>query len=166
MGSRQAGRGTNTPIGFTLGGSGVPRHNQGMVRIEIDYQGDLHCRAEHAPSHASMQTDAPVDNQGRGASFSPTDLLATALGTCMLTTMGIVARREGIPIEGSTATVDKEMTTTGPRRIARLTAHVHLSVPRSADPKGLLERTGLECPVNRCLHPDVERVIEFHWRPE
>jgi putative redox protein len=137
-----------------------------MVRIEIDYQGDLHCRAEHAPSHTSMQTDAPVDNQGRGASFSPTDLVATALGTCMLTTMGIVARREGIAIEGSTATVDKEMTTEGPRRIARLTAHIHFSVPRSADPKNLLEHAGLTCPVARTLHPDVKQVIEFHWSPE
>ena len=79
-----------------------------MVRIDADYQGDLHCQAVHGPSRTTLQTDAPVDNQGRGESFSPTDLVATALAVCVLTTMGIVARREGIPMQGSTATADKE----------------------------------------------------------
>ncbi len=135
-----------------------------MVRIDAGYQGELHCQAVHGPSQTTLQTDAPVDNQGRGESFSPTDLVATALATCVLTTMGIAARREGIPMEGSTATAEKEMTTVSPRRIARLTVHVHLSIPRSADPKGVLERAGLGCPVHRSLHPDVEQIIEFHWK--
>jgi len=137
-----------------------------MVRIDAEYQGDLHCHAVHGPSRTTLQTDAPVDNQGRGESFSPTDLVATALATCVLTTMGIAARREGIPMQGSTASADKEMTTTGPRRIARLTVHIHMSISRSADPKGVLERAGLACPVHHSIHPDVEQIIEFHWKGE
>jgi putative redox protein len=137
-----------------------------MVRIEVDYQGNLHCQAVHGPSRTVLHTDAPVDNQGRGESFSPTDLVATALATCILTTIGIAARREGIPIDGSIATVDKEMTAAAPRRIARLTVHVHLSIPRSADGKGTLERAGRACPVHLSLHPDVEQVVEFHWQRE
>jgi putative redox protein len=137
-----------------------------MVRISVEYQGDLHCAAVHGPSGAQLQTDAPVDNQGRGETFSPTDLVATAFASCFLTIMGITARREGIPLEGTRATVDKEMTAEGPRRIARLTLHLHMSIPRSADPKDVLERAGRACPVARSLHPDVEQAVEIHWRPE
>src|ERR1039457_4271827 len=89
-----------------------------MVNIQVEYQGDLHCKATHGPSGAELSTDAPKDNQGRGESFSPTDLVATALGTCMLTIMGIMARTLNIDIVGTTATVEKEMTTTPPRMIA------------------------------------------------
>ena len=81
-----------------------------MVRVEISYTGGLHCDAVHAPSTMAMSTDAPVDNQGRGESFSPTDLVGTALGTCILTTMGIAAQREGIAMEGSRVSVDKIIT--------------------------------------------------------
>jgi putative redox protein len=137
-----------------------------MVRISVDYQGDLHCHATHGPSGAQLETDAPVDNQGKGESFSPTDLVAAAFAGCFLTIMGITARREGIALEGTRATVDKEMTTEGPRRIARLTLHVHMAVPRSADPKGVLERAGRACPVARSLHPDIDQAVEIHWRPE
>jgi putative redox protein len=134
-----------------------------MVRIDVSYRGDLHCESRHAPSGVLLHTDAPVDNQGRGESFSPTDLVATALGTCVLTTMGIVARRDGIAIEGSSITVDKEMTTQGPRRIARLTVHVKMSIPRSADPNGTVAAIAHACPVLRSLHPDVEIVTRVDW---
>jgi putative redox protein len=93
-----------------------------MVRIDIEYTGDLHCEARHAPSGMSLETDAPVDNQGRGQSFSPTDLVATALGTCMATIMGIVARKNGWDIEGTRMAVDKQMTSAPPRRIDRLSS--------------------------------------------
>ncbi len=135
-----------------------------MVRISVEYTGDLHCRAVHGPSGAALPTDAPVDNEGLGASFSPTDLVATAFATCVLTTMGIVARREGIAMEGATASVEKGMSSYGPRRIARLALEVHLPIPRSADPKGVLERAGRACPVHRSLHPEVRQEITFHWR--
>ena len=78
------------------------RYNSPMVQIDITYQGDLRCQAKHLPSGTTMLTDAPVDNMGKGQSFSPTDLVATALGTCMLTTMGIVAQRKNIDISGTT----------------------------------------------------------------
>jgi len=134
-----------------------------MVKIQMEYEGDLHCKAVHGPSGRELATDAPVDNQGRGASFSPTDLVATALGTCMLTTMGILARALGLDIAGSTATVEKEMTTAGPRKIQRLRVKIH--VPKEQDPENRekLERAARTCPVQRSLHPEVEGPVEFVW---
>lgn len=137
-----------------------------MVRISVSYQGKLECEAVHGLSRTAVKTDAPIDNQGRGASFSPTDLVATALGTCILTTMGIAARREKIPLEGSTVTVDKIMTASDPRTIAQLVVAIKLSVPRSADPKNVLEPIAHSCPVSRSLHPEVERVVTIEWAPE
>jgi putative redox protein len=133
-----------------------------MVAIQMEYQGDLHCRAVHGPSGVELSTDAPKDNQGRGESFSPTDLMATALGTCMLTTMGILARTLGIDIAGATATVEKEMTPP-PRRIQRLTVRIH--VPRAIDAENQqkLERAAHTCPVQRSVHPDVETPVTFTW---
>ncbi|HUB26806.1 MAG TPA: OsmC family protein, partial [Tepidisphaeraceae bacterium] len=81
-----------------------------MVEIRIAYEGDLRCKAVHGPSNSELLTDAPTDNMGKGESFSPTDLVATALGTCMMTIMGIAAQRMEVDLRGSTATVTKEMT--------------------------------------------------------
>src|SRR5208283_5281130 len=97
-----------------------------MVAIQLEYQGDLHCKAVHGPSGAELSTDAPVDNQGRGESFSPTDLVATALGSCMLTVMGILARTLGIDIAGAKASVEKEMTSAAPRRIQSLKVRIEM----------------------------------------
>jgi putative redox protein len=134
-----------------------------MVRIEMEYQGDLHCASVHTPSKTELATDAPVDNQGRGESFSPTDLIATSLGTCMLTTMGIVARTLNVDLTGATAIVEKEMTSTAPRKINRLI--VSIQVPRTTTPENQerLENAAHTCPVKRSIHPDIETPIEFHW---
>ena len=134
-----------------------------MVRIQTEYQGDLHCTSVHTPSQTELATDAPVDNQGRGESFSPTDLTATSLGTCMLTTMGIVARTLNVDLTGATATVEKEMSGTPPRRINRLT--VAIRVPRTTSPENQqrLENAAHTCPVKKSLHPDIETPIEFVW---
>ena len=134
-----------------------------MVAIQLEYQGDLHCKAVHGPSGTELNTDAPKDNQGRGESFSPTDLVATALGTCMLTVMGITARTLNIDLAGTTATVEKEMTTTPPRMIASLS--VRIRVPHSLSPenKEKLERAAHTCPVHKSLHPNVQAPIEFIW---
>ena len=134
-----------------------------MVNIQVEYQGDLHCKATHGPSGAELSTDAPKDNQGRGESFSPTDLVATALGSCMLTIMGIAARSQNIDISGATASLEKEMTATPPRRIERLTVKIY--VPHSPSPanKKKLERAAHTCPVHKSLHPDVQIPIEFTW---
>ncbi len=134
-----------------------------MVAIQLEYQGDLHCRAIHGPSGTEMETDAPLDNQGRGERFSPTDLVATALGTCMLTVMGILACTLNIDIVGSTATVEKEMTTSAPRRIARLAVKIHIPHALSDENKQKLERAAYTCPVHKSLHPDIDTPIEFTW---
>lgn len=134
-----------------------------MVTIQIGYEGELHCKAVHGPSGAELHTDAPTDNQGRGESFSPTDLVATALGSCMLTVMGILARTLGIDISGATATVEKEMSTAPPRRIQSL--KVTLRVPGNFNPETQekLQRAAHTCPVHKSLHPDIHTPIEFVW---
>lgn len=134
-----------------------------MVRISIDYGGDFHCRVTHGPSGRSFETDAPKDNEGRGESFSPTDLVATALGSCLATTMAIVCRRKGVELEHFSVTVDKEMTAEGPRKISRLTTHVYLPFSRTPEIGPLLERTAESCPVFLSLNESVEKSVRFHW---
>lgn len=134
-----------------------------MVTIQLEYQGDLHCKAVHGPSSTELTTDAPVDNQGRGESFSPTDLVATALGSCMLTVMGIMARTLNIDITGATATVQKEMTAAAPRRIQSLTVKIHVPHDLSSETRQKFERAVHTCPVHKSLHPDVQIPIEFIW---
>ena len=133
-----------------------------MVKSTIEYEGGLHCTAIHRPSGSKLDTDAPVDNQGRGESFSPTDLVGVALGTCMATIMGIYAQRHGIPLKGMKLEVTKEMSTSTPRRIARLATEIWL--PPNVDKDPNLERAALTCPVHHSLHPDIEKPVVFHWR--
>jgi len=134
-----------------------------LVRIQSEYQGDLHCTSVHTPSKTELATDAPVDNQGRGESFSPTDLVATSLGTCMLTTMGILARTLDVDLTGATVTVDKEMSSNPPRKVHRLV--VSIRIPRTTSPENQqrLENAAYTCPVKRSIHPDIETPIEFTW---
>lgn len=134
-----------------------------MVNIQLEYQGDLHCKATHGPSGTELSTDAPKDNQGRGESFSPTDLVATALGSCMLTILGIAARTQNIDISGATADVVKEMTAAPPRRIERLAVKIHVPHAPSLEDREKLERAAHACPVHKSLHPDVQTQIEFNW---
>jgi putative redox protein len=134
-----------------------------MVSIQFEYQGDLHCQAVHGPSHTALSTDAPKDNHGRGESFSPTDLVATALGSCMLTTMGILANTLNIDLAGATATVDKEMTSTPSRMVHQLTVKIHVPRAVSADNQTKLERAALTCPVAKTLNPSVQIPTEFTW---
>jgi putative redox protein len=133
-----------------------------MVRIDVRYEGELHCTAVHAPSGMRFPTDAPLDNQGKGESFSPTDLVGTALGTCVLTLMGIAARREGFDIPGASATVEKTMRAS-PRRIARL--EVRVRVPHELDERarGLLEVAARGCPVTASLHPEIVLDLAYEW---
>jgi len=133
-----------------------------MVRIDVVYEGELHASSVHLPSRVALETDAPVDNQGRGESFSPTDLLATSLATCMLTTMGIVAQREGWAIEGATAAVEKHMGA-GPRRVARLFVGLSMPAGPSSEARTVLEDTARTCPVAQSIHPDIQLDLEFDW---
>lgn len=138
-----------------------------MVQIEIRYDGDLQCGAIHGPSGTALSTDAPVDNQGKGESFSPTDLVATALGTCMMTVMGIVARNHGWTLDGVALRVQKEMTVERPRRIARL--RVDFEVPRATAEaldvaaREKLEHAALTCPVRLSIHESIEVPVAFDW---
>src|SRR5215813_13253309 len=100
-----------------------------MVKVDVEYTGNLHCDATHGPSQAKMATDAPTDNKGKGESFSPTDLVATALGTCISTTMGIKAEELGVDLRGMTVSVQKEMSKEVPRRIIGLPSEVHIPLP-------------------------------------
>jgi putative redox protein len=134
-----------------------------MVPIRIEYQGDLHCQAVHGPSGTALTTDAPKDNQGRGESFSPTDLVATALGSCVLTVMGIAARSHKIDISGTTATVEKEMANAPVRRIQKLAVKIHVPHQLSGECKQRLENAAHACPVHKSIHPDVQMPIEFTW---
>lgn len=133
-----------------------------MVSISIEYTGGLHTSALHGPSSAKIETDAPADNQGKGEAFSPTDLVATALGTCIATTMAIVAERYQVDLRGMTLQVQKEMAD-APRRIARLTTEVHIPLPGNHPQRELLERTALGCPVHRSLSAEMERPTKFFW---
>ncbi len=134
-----------------------------MVRIQLSYQGGLRCAATHEPSGNTISTDAPVDNNGRGETFSPTDLVATALGACMATVMGIVGERKGIPLEGLRIEVRKHMSEDAPRRISKLEVDLHIPVPSSHPERKLLESAARGCPVHHSLHPDIEIVFNWNW---
>jgi putative redox protein len=134
-----------------------------MTAIQVEYQGDLHCRAVHGPSGTVLTTDAPKDNQGRGESFSPTDLVATALGSCILSVMGIMARSLKIDIARTTATVEKEMANVPVRMIQKLLVKIHVPHQVSDENKQRLERAAHTCPVHKSMHPDIQMTIEFTW---
>jgi putative redox protein len=134
-----------------------------MVEVNVTYDGGLRCRALHGPSGMELTTDAPRDNMGKGEAFSPTDLMATALATCVATTMAIVANRKGYDLPGLTVHVEKHMTTEPPRRVARLPLIVTVPLPADHPDRELLEKTAHGCPVHRSIHPDCEMPIEFVW---
>src|SRR4029077_20589339 len=97
-----------------------------MVKVNVTYAGDLHCDATHGPSQSKISTDAPTDNKGKGEAFSPTDLVATALATCMSTTMGIKAREIGVDLSGMRVSVQTEMSKDSPRRIVALPSEIRI----------------------------------------
>lgn len=135
------------------------------VDIDIVYTGSLHCEATHRPSGTKLVTDAPVDNGGKGEAFSPTDLCATSLGACLVTTMALVAQRHGIELAGTAVHVVKEMVADPRRRIGAL--KVTITFPAglavSAEDRTLLEATARACPVEKSLGPGVEVPMEFRY---
>jgi putative redox protein len=133
------------------------------VEINITYEGALQCAATHGPSRQTLTTDAPVDNGGKGAAFSPTDLVATALGTCMATILGLVARRNNLDIDGLQVQVVKEMTASPVRRIGALKTRLVFPPGKtlSAADRAKLEAAAKACPVKQSLHPDLQTPIEF-----
>lgn len=133
------------------------------VSIDVEYTGGLHTRAVHAPSGAVLETDAPTDNGGKGEAFSPTDLLATSLASCVLTIMGLVAERDGVDLAGLKARVTKDMVADPHRRIGRLT--LALTWPEgdsiSDAQKQKLVRAGGHCPVHASLSPEIDFQIDW-----
>ena len=132
-----------------------------MTTITSRYDGALRCSASHGPSGSTLETDAPTDNQGQGERFSPTDLVATALSTCILTIMGIVAERHGWVLEGASARVEKTMTAEPPRRIALLEVWVTLPASLSEQQRAVLMRAAESCPVKLSLEGAVP--MQLHW---
>lgn len=133
-----------------------------MVKMTAVYTGHKHCKAEHEPSKSIIETDAPKDNAGLGEKFSPTDLVATALGTCILTTIAIVAERDGHDITNSKISVEKEMNA-NPRRIASLKTVLELPKNIPEDYRKKIEHVAHSCPVNKSLHPDISVPVEIRY---
>ena len=134
-----------------------------MATVETVYLGELRTEATHVRSGEKIITDAPVDNQGKGEAFSPTDLLATALGSCMLTVMGIAAREQKVSIDGTTCSITKNMGTE-PRRVAEVQITFNFPANDYTDKvKIILERAAHTCPVSKSLHPDLKETLVFNW---
>ena len=134
-----------------------------MVQIDVLYQGGLRTEATHGPSNQTLITDAPLDNQGKGESFSPTDLVATGLATCLLTVMGIVAERHALDLQGARARVVKIMASEGPRRIERLEVHIQVPVRPEEKVRLALEKAAQGCPVHATLGGNVQMDVSFEW---
>jgi putative redox protein len=134
-----------------------------MVEITGIYEGKKHCRMTHEPSKSVIHSDAPVDHDGMGEAFSPTDLVAAALGCCMLTVMGIYADKNNLDIKGSTVRVLKEMNTS-PRRIASLTVELTLPSYLNETERKTLENVSKTCPVKYSLHPDILIPVTFSYK--
>ena len=133
------------------------------VEITGEYLGGLGVRSKHGPSGAEITTDAPVDNGGKGESFSPTDLVATALGSCVLTILGLVAERHEVDLTGAKVHVTKEMVADPARRIGSLRTRVTIPAGRVEDPemRERLETAARKCPVHKSLHPNTDAPIDF-----
>lgn len=133
------------------------------VSISAAYQGELRCRAHHGPSAYEIETDAPADNHGKAQRFSPTDLVATALATCIMTTIGIRAQAAGWNVDGMRVQVTKEMSATPPRRIARLPVELRMAHNLSADVRAEVEQIARTCPVFKSIAAEIEAPVVVHW---
>ena len=132
-----------------------------IVTIEGSYEGNLRVRAKHGPSGHELVTDAPVDNHGKGESFSPTDLVVTAMGTCICTILGILAERHSIDISTMRFVTTKEMVAQPRRRLGRVVTTLYLPAFLDEKQRSLLEQAAHTCPVHESLRPEVETVIDF-----
>lgn len=130
------------------------------MTAKVLYEGALRCKVIHKKSGTLISTDAPLDNEGKGESFSPTDLIAAALGTCMLTIMGIAARNHDIYINGTTAEITKTMAS-DPRRISKLEVVIQMANSHDTKERKILEAAAHGCPVGLSLHQDLEETLAF-----
>ena len=135
-----------------------------MVKIKIKYEGELRCQLVHELSGKAFKTDAPVDNNGKGESFSPTDLCASALGSCIATIIGMQMEALGLDFTGMQIEVQKEVSTDLPRRIAKLTTEIWLPIALNDDQMWQVEIAAKNCPVHHSLNPEIEKPIIFNWK--
>lgn len=133
-----------------------------MTKMKVVYQGDLHTECTHE-SGAKIATDAPKDNMGKGEAFSPTDLFAVSLGSCMLTIMGVAANKLGIDLKGATAEVEKEMASIPHRRVGKIIVRIRSSLSPNQLEREKLEKAAMSCPVHHSLHPEIKLEIDFVW---
>lgn len=136
------------------------------IEITGRYIGNLNTELTHGPSGTVIRTAAPVDNQGDGSSFSPTDLAATSFGACLLTLIGIVGEREGIDLSGLSFRLEKHMSADSPRRIIAIPVTIYMPAGLTADQRKKLEHAALTCPVHQSLGERVERPVEFVYAEE
>ncbi len=135
-----------------------------MATVKSNYQTGLRTSAEHLKSGNKILTDAPVDNNGKGETFSPTDLVASALGSCMMTVMGIAGEKKGIDMSGMHLETTKIMTASAPRKIARIEIEFYWeNCPLELSDKDWIKNIGLNCPVALSLHPDLVQQVNFHF---
>jgi len=133
-----------------------------MSKANIIYKNNLRTEAEHIASGEKIITDAPIDNNGKGEAFSPTDLVAAALGSCMITIMAIAAEKHGIDISRTNALVKKEMSS-DPRRINEIIIDINMDKNIEVKDRKRLEKAALACPVHKSLHPDIKKKIQFFY---
>jgi putative redox protein len=133
-----------------------------MTKINILYLGNLHTECINE-SGIKLHTDAPKESGGKGVEFSPTDLVATGLGSCMITLMGMAAQKLGIELKGLKVEVEKEMSSTAPRRIIRIKIRMRSSFSPNSLQREKLEKAALDCPVHHSLHPEIKLEIDFVW---
>jgi len=134
-----------------------------MATSSITYVGDLRTVCIHLQSGTQILTDAPTDNHGKGEAFSPTDLVATALGSCMVSIMGIKSKDLNVDLKDSTVSITKIMQAE-PRKIAKIEVILNMSIETSEKNKTILERAAMTCPVLLSLHPDIEKDVVFNWK--
>lgn len=132
-----------------------------MVRIEAVYDGNLRCSATHIPSGQTLVTDAPVDNMGKGQSFSPTDLLATSMLNCMMTIIAIAADSRNLDVSGMSGSVEKHMAS-GPRRVSKLEVEISLPTDLNSEDRAWLIKRGLACPVHKSVSQEMEVEVKFY----
>ena len=140
-------------------------HKFNNMTAAIVYKGELRTEAEHLHSHSKIETDAPLDNQGKAERFSPTDLMATSLGSCMLTIMGIKARDMQLDLEGVQIEIQKHMKS-DPRRVGAIDVTFHFPshlLQLDEKQKTILKNAAITCPVAKSIHPEIEQNVVFNW---
>lgn len=133
-----------------------------MTKMKVEYLGRLHTKCKHE-SGAEIETDAPKDNGGKGELFSPTDLMAASLGSCMLTLMALAAVKLGVDLTDASAEVEKQMAPGSPRRLGKITVRIRSSLSFDAQVREKLEKAAIDCPVHHSLHPSIKLEIGFTW---